>query len=135
LGPTTVLFGKHTDKLAEDKKKGIYTLPVIIGQKAARYSTIVLWLLQYAFIFALVLDGKLGISMLLVLLAVPSLVSTIKVFLKPRPALKPDDPAAAGWPLYLVSFAFIYNRRFGMLFLLGLIADVVLYKAGVLQIF
>lgn len=135
LGPTTVLFGKHTDKLKEDKAKGIFTLPVIIGQKAARYSTIALWLLQYGFIAALVLSGRLGITMLLVLLAVPMLLSTIKIFVKPRPASKPDGPQGEGWPLYLVSHAFIYNRRFGLLFLLGLILDVVFYKLGILQIF
>ena len=36
--PTTVIFGKHIDKLREDKAKGIHTLPVIIGEKAARYT-------------------------------------------------------------------------------------------------
>jgi 1,4-dihydroxy-2-naphthoate polyprenyltransferase len=135
LGPTTVLFGKHTDKLEQDKKKGIYTLPVVIGQKAARYSTIALWGLQYVFIFMLVFSGKLGIPMLLVLLALPSLISTVKVFLKPRPLNRPDGPSGEGWPLYLVSNAFIYNRRFGLLFLLGLILDVIFFKTGILQIF
>lgn len=135
LGPTTVLFGKHTDKLLQDKAKGIYTLPVIIGQKAARYSTIALWVLQYVFIFALVLSGKLGIAMLIVLLALPMLFSTIKIFTKPRPENKPDGPEGEGWPLYLVSHAFIYNRRFGLLFLLGLIVDVIFFKLGILQIF
>ncbi|MFZ4547779.1 MAG: hypothetical protein ACOYN4_10105, partial [Bacteroidales bacterium] len=135
LGPTTVLFGKHTDKLVEDKAKGIYTLPVIIGQKAARYSTIALWILQYVFIFALVLSGKLGITMVIVLFALPMLITTIKTFLKPRPTVKPDGIAGEGWPLYLVSQAFIYNRRFGLLFLLGLIVDVVFYKFGILQLF
>jgi 1,4-dihydroxy-2-naphthoate polyprenyltransferase len=135
LGPTTVLLGKHTDKLAEDKKKRIYTLPVIIGQKAARYTTILLWLLQYVFVLALVFSGRLGITMLLVLLAVPKLIPTIRTFLKPRPLTKPGDSSAGGWPLYLVSYAFIYNRRFGLLFLLGLIVDVVFYKLGIFQIF
>ncbi|NVO18576.1 MAG: prenyltransferase [Bacteroidetes bacterium] len=135
LGPTTVLFGKHTDKLEQDKKKGIYTLPVVIGQKAARYSTIVLWVMQYVFIFMLVFSGKLGISMLLVLLALPQLISTVKVFLKQRPLNKPEGKDGEGWPLYLVSHAFIYNRRFGLLFLLGLILDVIFFKTGILQIF
>jgi len=135
LGPTTVLFGKHTDKLLEDKAKGIYTLPVIIGQKAARYGTIALWVLQYVFVFALVFTGKLGIAMLIVLFAIPMLVTSARIFLKPRPEVKPEGAAGEGWPLYLVSHAFIYNRRFGLLFLLGLIVDVVFYKLGILQIF
>jgi 1,4-dihydroxy-2-naphthoate polyprenyltransferase len=135
LGPTTVLFGKHTDKLSEDRKKGIYTLPVIIGQKAARYITIGLWILQYVFVLSLVVFGKLGITLLLVLLAIPKLIPTIRIFLKPRPAAKPADSSGDGWPLYLVSYAFIYNRVFGLLFLLGLIIDVILFKFGILQVF
>jgi 1,4-dihydroxy-2-naphthoate polyprenyltransferase len=72
---------------------------------------------------------------LIVLLALPMLFSTVKIFLKPRPSVKPEGAAGEGWPLYLVSHAFIYNRRFGLLFLLGLIVDVVFYKLGILQIF
>ena len=37
LGPTTVLFGKHTDKLEADKGKGVNTLPVILGERRSRY--------------------------------------------------------------------------------------------------
>jgi 1,4-dihydroxy-2-naphthoate octaprenyltransferase len=130
LGPTTVLFGKHTDKLLEDKAKGVRTLPVVIGQKAARYSTIAFWILQYAFIIALVLTGRLGPAMLIVLFAIPKLIWASKIFIQPRPVTKPEGPSGEGWPLYLVSHAFIYNRVFGMLFLLGLIVDVILYKLG-----
>ncbi len=31
LGPTTVLFGKHIDKLPQDAAKKIHTMPVMIG--------------------------------------------------------------------------------------------------------
>jgi len=130
LGPTTVLFGKHTDKLPEDKLKGVRTLPVVIGEKAARYLTISFWILQYVLIIALVATNHLGPSMLIVLLAIPKLVWASKIFVKPRPLTKPEDGTAEGWPLYLVSHAFIYNRVFGLLFLLGLIVDVVLFKLG-----
>ena len=34
LGPTAVLFGKHTDKLEADRAKGIRTLPVLLGERA-----------------------------------------------------------------------------------------------------
>lgn len=132
LGPTTVLFGKHTDKLPEDKAKGVKTLPVIIGEKAARITTISFWILQYIFVIALVVSAKLTPAMLVVLLAIPKLYQTLKVFSKPRPATKPEGPAGEGWPLYLVSYAFVYNRIFGMLFLMGLIADVILVRMGLL---
>jgi 1,4-dihydroxy-2-naphthoate octaprenyltransferase len=133
LGPTTVLFGKHTDKLPEDKAKGVRTLPVVIGEKAARYSTIGMWVLQYLLVIALVISGKLGPAMLIVFLAFPKFLNAIKVFSKPRPSLKPEGKAGEGWPLYLVSNAFVYNRVFGMLFLLGLILDVIVYKSGILN--
>lgn len=126
LGPTTVLFGKHTDKLEEDRKKGVKTLPVILGEKAARYTTISFWLMQYAFIAWLVIAGDLSWTLLLVLFAIPKLIESVKIFAVQRPESKPDNALAAGWPLYLVHQAFIYNRRFGMLFLLGLILDVLL---------
>src|SRR5437588_5180065 len=37
LGATTVIFGKHIDKLEDDRSRGIHTLPVIIGERAARW--------------------------------------------------------------------------------------------------
>lgn len=126
LGPTTVLFGKHTDKLEEDRKKGVRTLPVIMGEKAARYTTISFWFLQYLFIGWLVLAGDLSWTLLLVAFAIPKLIESVKIFAVPRPDQKPDNALAVGWPLYLVHQAFIYNRRFGMLFLAGLILDVLL---------
>ena len=128
LGPTTVLFGKHIDKLPEDKSKGIHTLPVILGQKAARYTTIGLWISQYILLGILVITGDFSPLMLIVLLALPKLISTSKVFSKPRPETPPANLPENTWPLYLSAHAFVYNRQFGLLFLLGLIADVILHQ-------
>ena len=36
LGPTTVIFGKHIDKLVFDEEKGVRTLPVRLGDHRAR---------------------------------------------------------------------------------------------------
>src|SRR5438094_217442 len=33
---TTVLFGKHIDKIEADKRKGVRTMPVILGERRAR---------------------------------------------------------------------------------------------------
>ena len=75
LGPTTVIFGKHIDKLREDKAKGIHTLPVIIGEKAARYTVMAMMALQYLLVIALVITGFFTPAMLIVLLAlIPSRV-------------------------------------------------------------
>ncbi len=69
LGPTTVIFGKHIDKLREDKAKGIHTLPVIIGERAARFTVTAMIALQYLLVIALVVTRFFTPAMLIVLLA------------------------------------------------------------------
>lgn len=124
LGPTTVLFGKHTDKLIEDKKKNIHTLPVIIGEKNARHSVIAMLVLQPVIVTAFVFAGLLEYPMLVVLLGIPSIITAVKVFLKVRPTVKPADFPDEGWPTYLASHAFKCNRITGSLFVIGLIVSV-----------
>lgn len=124
LGPTTVLFGKHTDKLREDKKKRIHTLPVIIGERNARYSVIAMIVAQPILVVALVLLGGLQFPMLLVLLGLPQIYKTAKVFSRPRPTTKPKDFPSEGWPTYLASHAFYCNRKTGSLFTLGLVLSI-----------
>jgi len=126
LGVTTVIFGKHIDKYDADKAKGIHTLPVIIGERPARYAAIVMMVLMYVLVVALVLAGYLHWIMLLVLLALTILRTILPQFLKPKPAQAPEWYPKDAWPLWFVSFAFLHNRRYGLLFLGGLIGAVVL---------
>ncbi len=133
LGPTSVLFGKHTDKLKEDKAKRVFTLPVILGEWNSRWMTILLLFLQYVLVVWLILTGKLGFAIAVVILAIPKFVRAVKIFSKPRPETEPKTLDKGVWPLYLSAHAFIYNKRFGLLFLLGLIIDLVLVKFGILQ--
>ncbi len=128
LGPTTVLMGKHTDKLLQDKAKKVRTLPVIIGETASRYVTIGMWVVQYGMVVYLVANGTMSPALLVVFLSVPKFIKTLKVFLKPRPTSPPDGFDPAAWPLYLVAYGFIFTRLFGMLFLLGLLLDLVITK-------
>ena len=128
LGPTTVLLGKHTDKLSEDKAKGVRTLPVVLGEKPSRYLTLACWIMQYGFVLYLVISRQLGYAMLVVFLTVPEFVKMVRIFSKPRPAEPPEGYDVKAWPLYLVSYAFQFNRRFGSLFMLGLILEIVIYK-------
>ncbi len=37
LGVTFVIFGAHIDKVEVDTEKGIHTLPMVLGDKNARY--------------------------------------------------------------------------------------------------
>lgn len=127
LGVTTVLFGKHIDKLSGDRGKGIYTLPVILGDRPARNTALALMALQYAFVVYLVFTGFFTPVMLVVLLALPMFRQIARVYRQPKPANPPKDPRlAALWPLWFVDFAFVHNRRFGALFLGGLILEALL---------
>ncbi|MFZ6178762.1 prenyltransferase [Nannocystis pusilla] len=126
LGPTAVLFGKHTDKLPADRAKGIFTLPVLLGEPLARRCVTVMLVLQLLAVVALVWRGALGWPLLVVLAAVPLLRDTAAVFARPRPETCPPGFPKHIWPTYLVAYAFRYNRRFGLLFLLGLLIDLAL---------
>ncbi len=126
ISVTTVLFGKHIDKFAEDKLKKIYTLPVIIGEKLARYTTIGLMLLQYLIVVYLVIIGFFSPVLLIVFLAIPKLIETIRTFLKKKPKTPPKDYPKGSWPIWFVGYAFLHNRRWGTLFMLGLISTAII---------
>ncbi|MBW2240447.1 MAG: prenyltransferase [Deltaproteobacteria bacterium] len=128
LGPTAVLFGKHIDKLTEDKAKGIHTLPVILGEAASRWFVVGMLVAQLGVVVYLVATGYFHPVMLLALAAAPSLKRVLEVYSKPRPTEPPADLPKGVWPLYLVATAFWYNRRFGGLFLLALVADVAISR-------
>jgi 1,4-dihydroxy-2-naphthoate polyprenyltransferase len=125
LGVTTVIFGKHIDKHDADKAKHIHTLPVIIGERNSRYAAIGMMVLMYVLAIALVLTGFFHWIMLIVLLALWLLRTVLPQFLKPKLAEPPEWYPKDAWPLWFVSFAFIHNRRYGLLFLAGLIGMVV----------
>lgn len=125
LGPTSVLFGKHIDKSDKDVLKRVYTLPVILGEKLSRYVNISIWVVQYLAFFYFIYQGVLSYSFLIIILAVPQFFQTIQYFFKPKPSA-PNPKIETTWPLYFASIAFVYNRRFSMLFLLGLIMDIFL---------
>jgi 1,4-dihydroxy-2-naphthoate octaprenyltransferase len=128
LGVTTVIFGKHIDKFKIDRQKRIFTLPVVIGEKAARYSVLTMMVLPYLFTFYLVATKFFTPVMLVVLFALPTLRQIYPAFLRPKPETRPEDfpDGQGGWPLYFAPMAFWNNRSFGALFMFGLLIDVVL---------
>jgi len=131
LGPTTVLFGKHIDKLKEDRQKRVFTLPVILGEKLARYATIGMWIAQYLLVAWLVILGYLSPVMAIVLFAIPKLVWAIQIYARPRPEEEPPTLEKGVWPLYLSAHSFIYNRMFGGLFFFGLVIELILRMTGI----
>lgn len=126
LGTTTVLFGKHIDKLGSDADKQIRTLPVLLGERSARYAVVAMALLQYLLVFYLIATAFFGPVLLVVLLALHPFAYLIAAFRKPRPQQMPPSYRADIWPLWFVAVAFWHNRNFGLFFVLGLLVDTLL---------
>jgi len=131
LGVTGVIFGKHIDKIDDDREKKIRTLPVVIGERASRVILTTMTILQYVLIVFLVITKFFTPAMLVVLIALPLSFKIFKVYGTKRPEGPPADYPADTWPIWFVGHAFVHNRRFGGLFLLGLIADTILILTGV----
>jgi 1,4-dihydroxy-2-naphthoate octaprenyltransferase len=125
LGVTGVIFGKHIDKYEMDKERRIHTLPVVIGERNARYTLVAMLILQYVLALVLVITGFYTLAMAAVVLAIPTLRKIWPMFSAPKPAEKPADYPDV-WPNYFVAAAFIHNRSFGIWFMLALIVDSVL---------
>lgn len=118
---TTVLFGKHIDKIEADTKKGVRTLPVILGERRARDVARVLMIGFYPIVLGAVLVGWIGPWVALVVLGIPRLLEVLKTFAAPRPETPPHS--YVGWPLWFVGAAFIHTRRAGGLLVLGLLLN------------
>ncbi|HEX5589919.1 MAG TPA: prenyltransferase [Candidatus Limnocylindrales bacterium] len=121
---TTVLFGKHIDKIEADKRKGVRTMPVLLGEKNARLAAQLLMIAFYPIVVAAALAGWIGPWVLLVVLGIPKLVEVVRAFGTPKPEVAPHS--YVGWPLWFVGFAFRHTRRAGALLILGLILNAIL---------
>ena len=127
LGPTSVLFGKHIDKMDADRAKKVYSLPVILGDSKARLVVLVMLTLQYILVVGLVASGVLHWVMLLLLLNLPTLISTFKNFQVTKPDHKPDNFPDNIWPLWFSAYAFDHTRKFSGLFLVALALEISLF--------
>ena len=121
---TTVLFGKHIDKISADAALGIRTLPVILGESLARRVAQVLMIAFYPIVIGAALVGFIGPWVGLVLLGVPRLIQVLRVYSAPKPEVPPN--AYVGWPLWFVGAAFVHTRRAGGLLILSLILNAAL---------
>jgi 1,4-dihydroxy-2-naphthoate octaprenyltransferase len=126
---TTVLMGKHIDKLEMDERKGIKTVPVLLGEGRARRLAQALMVLFYPLVIALVLipaptpwGHVLPVWTLLTLLSAVRLVPILRAYDAPKPAEAPEwYKKFQLWPLWFVSWAFTLTRYTGVTFLLGLV--------------
>lgn len=120
---TTVLMGKHIDKLPWDAPKGIKTLPVRLGEALARRVTQSMFVAFYALVIALVVVSVLPAATLLVVLSLPRLRPIWRAFDEPKPEVCPvPNPV---WPLWFAPHAFLLTRRAGGLLVLGLVGGAV----------
>jgi len=127
LSVASINIGKHIDKLNEDRKKGVGTLPVRLGEKTARYTNIAVLVIIYLVILYLIfIPHYFTPVMLIVFLALKRLILAIGVLLKPRPEEPPEGYSF--WPTWFSAFIFNHNRMFGGLFILGLIADTLIHQ-------
>jgi 1,4-dihydroxy-2-naphthoate octaprenyltransferase len=123
---TSVLFGKHIDKIVPDAALGIRTLPVILGERAARRTNQALMIAFYPLVLLAVVAGWVGPWVLLAVLAIPELIRTLRFYNQPKPDAPPEWYPARGWPLWFVGFAFRHTRLAGGLLTLGLLMNVLI---------
>ena len=99
---TSVLFGKHIDKIEADTKLGVRTLPVILGEARARVVGQWLMILFYPLTLVAVLAGWIGPWVLLVVLGDPA-AARCAGRSSASPSRRARHPAPErGWPLWFV---------------------------------
>jgi 1,4-dihydroxy-2-naphthoate octaprenyltransferase len=119
LAVTTVVMGKHLDKLPYDKPRGVRTLAVILGDVSTNRLIRGMMITFYLISLGLVLAGVVSVWVLLVLLSLPRLLRVWKIYSEPKPASPPENYSV--WPLWFVSWAFYWVKQGGTLFVAGII--------------
>jgi 1,4-dihydroxy-2-naphthoate polyprenyltransferase len=115
---TTVLMGKHIDKIPFDEPLGIRTLPVILGEARARVVTLGLMVSFYLLVLVAVLAKAMPWPALLIVLALPQLAKIWPQFRRPPPERPP--PGYPVWPLWYAALAWVHVRVAGGLLVVGL---------------
>ena len=118
-------WGKHIDKIPADRKKGVGTLPVRMGEPAARMFNIFTILLSYVLVLYLVFGVRFfSPTVLLVFLAAGRGWNVIQLLRQPRP--KEAPPGFALWPRWFSTPQLRHIRLFGGLYILGIALDIIL---------
>jgi 1,4-dihydroxy-2-naphthoate octaprenyltransferase len=121
LGVMSILLGKHIDQRDFDIGKNIRTLPVLLGERAARVFNIVVVSLMYGVTLCLILLHQITPFAAITLIALPRAIRALRILAHPRP----DEAPAGyiGWPLWYHRVCLIHNRAFGWLYIIALIID------------
>jgi 1,4-dihydroxy-2-naphthoate polyprenyltransferase len=118
LGVMSILVGKHIDQRSFDTDHHQRTLPVLLGEQAARRMNQAAVAGMYVVSLVAVLAGALTPFVALVLVAAPRALKALRVMGQPAPA---EPPAGyVGWPLWYHRVCLVHNRAFGWLFIIGL---------------
>jgi len=94
LGVMSILVGKHIDQMDFDRGKSIRTLPVLLGERAARALNVATVALIYAATAALIVLGLLTPFAALIVVALPRAWRAIILMSEPRPASAPAATSA-----------------------------------------
>jgi 1,4-dihydroxy-2-naphthoate polyprenyltransferase len=121
---TTVLMGKHIDKIPYDEPLGIRTLPVLLGEARARVVTLGMMVGFYVLVGVAVAAGAMPWPAMVVALALPRLAKVWPYFRRPRPDEPP--PKFPVWPLWYAALAWVHVRQAGALLVVGLAIGAVL---------
>ena len=122
LGVMTILMGKHIDQMDFDSRSSIGTLPVLIGESAARTLNLAAIAAIYGIVAILIGLGRLTPFAAVIIVALPRAVSAVKVMSQPRPEVAPAG--YVGWPLWYHRVCLEHNRVFGWAYIGGLAASV-----------
>ncbi len=146
IGVTSVLMGKHLDKSDKDRKKGVKTLPVALGDEKGRTATQIMVFAYYLIITALVVKGWMPWPAILALLSLPRAARFITVLsegvpsspveafaraedvipadLKEKLDVRADADSFPLWPLWYVAWGVWWVRVAGGWLVAGLVLGI-----------
>ncbi len=115
-----VVLGKHLDKYAKDKEKGVKTLPVVLGWENAIMFTRINTAMFYISVIALVFFKLVTPFALLCFFSIGRFKKFMDILSTKKPETKPEGFLEL-WPLWYVVWAFWFNKLAGGLFIAGLV--------------
>ena len=123
LAVMTILIGKHIDQMDFDSRRGIRTLPVLTGERAARALNIAAIAAIYVIVAILIFLGRLTPFAAAIALAAPRGVDAVRIMSRPRPGAPPAG--YVGWPLWYHRACLQHSRVLGWAYIGGLAAGAI----------
>lgn len=128
LGFGSFNWGKHIDKLRADAAKGVRSLPVRLGEPAARVVNICTLSAAYLVILYLIFVPHFFTPILLIVFfAAGRAWRVIKLLSQPRPTEAP--PGFALWPRWFSTPQLLHQRLFAGMLMLGIVLDILIRSA------